>query len=215
MTNKLREPINSITHLAGALLSFIALIAMLSKVIITNPTFTSILSVTIFGICLILLYTVSGTYHGIMSNEKVINVLQKLDHSMIFVLIAGSYAPFCLISIGGKLGITMFIIMVTIAVLGITFKLCWFDCPRWLQTAMYIGMGWAALFMIKPLTAVLPGISLFWLVLGGVLYTIGGVIYGAKPKKLKIGKFEFHEIFHIFIILGSLSHFISVFCYVI
>ena len=107
---------------------------------------------------------------------------------MIFVLIAGSYAPFCLISIGGKLGITMFIIMVTIAVLGITFKLCWFDCPRWLQTAMYIGMGWAALFMIKPLTAVLPGISLFWLVLGGVLYTIGGVIYGVKPEKLRIGK---------------------------
>lgn len=105
--------------------------------------------------------------------------------------------------------------MVTIAVLGITFKLCWFDCPRWLQTAMYIGMGWAALFMIKPLTAVLPGISLFWLVLGGVLYTIGGVIYGVKPEKLRIGKWGFHEIFHIFILLGSLSHFICVFTYVI
>ena len=99
MTKNLREPINSITHLAGAGLSFIALIAMLAKVIITNPTFTSVLSVTIFGICLILLYTVSGTYHGIISNEKVINFLQKLDHSMIFVLIAGSYAPFCLISL--------------------------------------------------------------------------------------------------------------------
>ena len=185
MTNKLREPINSITHLAGALLSFIALIAMLVKVILTNPTFNSILSVTIFGICLILLYTISGTYHGIMSNEKVINVLQKLDHSMIFVLIAGSYAPY------------------------------WFDCSRWLQTSMYIGMGWASIFMLKPLCVNLPAMSIFWLVFGGVLYTIGGIIYGAKPKKLKIGKFEFHEIFHIFIILGSLSHFISVFCYVI
>ena len=215
MYKKLREPINAITHLAGAGLSLIALIAMLAKVISSNPTTTAILSVIIFGISLILLYTTSGTYNGITSNEKVISIFQKLDHSMIFVLIAGSYAPFCLISIGGKLGITMFIIMVTIAVLGITFKLCWFDCPRWLQTAMYIGMGWAALFMIKPLTAVLPGISLFWLVLGGVLYTIGGVIYGVKPEKLRIGKWGFHEIFHIFILLGSLSHFICVFTYVI
>ena len=98
---------------------------MLAKVISSNPTTTAILSVIIFGISLILLYTTSGTYHGITSNEKVISIFQKLDHSMIFVLIAGSYAPFCLISIGGKLGITMFIIMVTIAVLGITFKLCW------------------------------------------------------------------------------------------
>ena len=123
MTNKLREPINSITHLAGALLSFIALIAMLVKVILTNPTFNSILSVTIFGICLILLYTISGTYHGIMSNEKVINVLQKLDHSMIFVLIAGSYAPFCLISLKNSIGLPMLLIMFTIAIIGIIFKL--------------------------------------------------------------------------------------------
>ena len=215
MYKKLREPINAITHLAGAGLSLIALIAMLNKAISSNASNISILSVTIFGISLILLYTTSGTYHGIVSTQKVISFFQKLDHSMIFILIAGSYAPFCLISIGGKLGITMFIIMVTIAVLGITFKLCWFDCPRWLQTAMYIGMGWAALFMIKPLTAVLPGISLFWLVLGGVLYTIGGVIYGVKPEKLRIGKWGFHEIFHIFILLGSLSHFICVFTYVI
>ena len=215
MTNKLREPINSITHLAGALLSFIALIAMLVKVILTNPTFNSILSVTIFGICLILLYTISGTYHGIMSNEKVINVLQKLDHSMIFVLIAGSYAPFCLISLKNSIGLPMLLIMFTIAIIGIIFKLYWFDCPRWLQTSMYIGMGWASIFMLKPLCVNLPAMSIFWLVFGGVLYTIGGIIYGAKPKKLKIGKFEFHEIFHIFIILGRLSHFISVFCSVI
>ena len=93
----------------------------------------------------------------------------------------------------------MLLIMFTIAIIGIIFKLCWFDCPRWLQTSMYIGMGWASIFMLKPLCANLPTMSIFWLVVGGVLYTIGGIIYGAKPKKLKIGKFEFHEIFHIFI----------------
>ena len=215
MYNKLREPINSITHFAGAALSILALIAMLIKVIINDGSSVAIVSVTIFGISLILLYTISATYHGVISTEKVIFNLKRLDHSMIFILIAGSYAPFCLLAIGGSFGITMFIIMMSIAVFGIIFKLCWFDCPRWLQTSMYIAMGWSAVFMIKPLSAVLPLSSIFWLVLGGVLYTIGGVIYGAKPAKMKLGSFGFHEIFHIFILLGSLSHFICVFTYVL
>ena len=215
MYKKLREPINSITHFVGAGLSFIALIAMLVKVAISDPSVISILSVTIFGISLTLLYATSGTYHGIISTEKVIKFFQKLDHSMIFVLIAGSYAPFCLISIGDKFGFTMFLIMITLAIVGIIFKLCWFNCPCWVDSVMYIGMGWLALFMIKPLAAILPGISLFWLVLGGILYTIGGIIYATKSKKLTIGNWGFHEIFHIFILLGSLSHFICVYTYVI
>lgn len=215
MYKKLREPINSITHLAGAGLSLIALIAMLIKVVSAGASTVAIISVAIFGISLILLYITSGTYHGIVSSKKVISFFQKLDHSMIFVLIAGSYAPFCLLSIGGKFGITMFIIMISIAVLGIVFKLCWFDCPSWLDSAMYIGMGWAAIFMLKPLSAILPGISLFWLVLGGILYTIGGVIYALKSETFRIGNWGNHEIFHIFILLGSLSHFICVFTYVI
>ena len=215
MYKKLREPINSITHFVGAGLSFIALIAMLVKVAISDPSVISILSVTIFGISLTLLYATSGTYHGIISTEKVIKFFQKLDHSMIFVLIAGSYAPFCLISIGDKFGFTMFLIMITLAIVGIIFKLCWFNCPCWVDSVMYIGMGWIALFMIKPLAAILPGISLFWLVLGGILYTIGGIIYATKSKKLTIGNWGFHEIFHIFILIGSLSHFICVYTYVI
>lgn len=215
MYKKLREPINSITHFVGAGLSFIALIAMLVKVAISDPSVISILSVTIFGISLTLLYATSGTYHGIISTEKVIKFFQKLDHSMIFVLIAGSYAPFCLISIGDKFGFTMFLIMITLAIVGIIFKLCWFNCPCWVDSVMYIGMGWLALFMIKPLAAILSGISLFWLVLGGILYTIGGIIYATKSKKLTIGNWGFHEIFHIFILLGSLSHFICVYTYVI
>lgn len=215
MYNKLREPINSITHFAGAALSILALIAMLIKVIINDGSSIAIISVTIFGISLILLYTISATYHGVISTEKVIFNLKKLDHSMIFILIAGSYAPFCLLAIGGSFGTTMFTVMMSIAVFGIIFKLCWFNCPRWLQTSMYIAMGWSAVFMLKPLSAVLPLTSIFWLVLGGVLYTIGGVIYGAKPKKLKIRSFGFHEIFHIFILLGSLSHFICVFTYIL
>lgn len=215
MEKYFREPVNSLTHLVGAILSLFALIAMLVKGVVNDVSSVAIISVVIFGISLILLYSVSATYHGVITSDKIISRLRKLDHSMIFILIAGSYAPFCLIALGGSKGTIFFATIASIAIAGILFRMLWFDCPRWLQTALYIGLGWAAIFMIKPLSAVLSPISLFLLVLGGVLYTIGGVIYGLKPKKLQLGKFGFHEIFHIFIILGSLCHFICVFIYLL
>ena len=215
MNKYLREPINSLTHWIGAILSLFALIAMLIKGISNNSSAVAIVSVVIFGISLILLYSVSATYHGVITSDKVIHKLRKLDHSMIFILIAGSYAPFCLIALGESKGTVFFTTIASIAIAGILFRMLWFNCPRWLQTSLYIGLGWAAIFMIKPLSQVLNPISLFLLVLGGVLYTIGGVIYAIKPKKLSFGKFGFHEIFHIFIILGSLCHFICVFTYLL
>lgn len=214
MEKYLREPINSLTHLIGAILSLFALIAMLVKGVIYKESPIAIASVVIFGISLILLYSVSATYHGVITNDKKIFKLRKLDHSMIFVLIAGSYAPFSF-ALGGSKGVIFFTTIASIAIAGILFRMLWFNCPRWLQTSLYIGLGWAAIFMIKPLSQVLTPVSLFLLVLGGILYTIGGVIYGIKPKKLTFGAFGFHEIFHIFIMLGSLCHFISVFFYII
>lgn len=215
MEKYFREPVNSLTHLAGAILSLFALIAMLVKSVVNDVSSVAILSIVIFGISLILLYSVSATYHGVITSDKIISKLRKLDHSMIFILIAGSYAPFCLIALGGSKGTIFFATIASIAIAGILFRMLWFDCPRWLQTALYIGLGWAAIFMIKPLSSVLNPISLFLLVLGGILYTVGGVIYGLKPKKLQLGKFGFHEIFHIFILLGSLCHFICVFIYLL
>ncbi|GAA0750117.1 MULTISPECIES: hemolysin III family protein [Clostridium] len=215
MEKYLREPINSLTHWIGAILSLFALIAMLTKGLLNNASTVSIVSIVIFGISLISLYSVSATYHGVITSEKIIFRLRKLDHSMIFILIAGSYAPFCLIALGGSKGTVFFTTIASIAVAGILFRMLWFNCPRWLQTSLYIGLGWAAVFMIKPLSQVLNPASLYLLVLGGILYTVGGVIYALKPKMLKFGKFGFHEIFHIFIILGSLSHFISVFSYIL
>ena len=215
MEKYLREPINSLTHLIGAILSFFALIAMLVKGITSNASAVAIVSVIVFGTSLIALYSVSATYHGVITSDKIIFKLRKLDHSMIFILIAGSYAPFSLITLGGTKGTVFFTTIASIAIAGILFRMLWFNCPRWLQTSLYIGLGWAAIFMIKPLSQVLSPISLLLLVLGGVLYTVGGVIYGLKPKKLQLGKFGFHEIFHIFIILGSLCHFICVFLYLL
>ena len=215
MEKYFREPVNSLTHLVGAILSLFALIAMLVKGVVNDASSVAIVSIVIFGISLILLYSVSATYHGVITSDKIISRLRKLDHSMIFILIAGSYAPFCLIALRGSKGTIFFATIASIAIAGILFRMLWFDCPRWLQTALYIGLGWAAIFMIKPLSAVLSPVSLFLLVLGGILYTVGGIIYGLKPKKLQLGKFGFHEIFHIFIILGSLCHFICVFIYLL
>ena len=211
----LREPVNSLTHGIGFLLSLLALILMIFKGISNNLSPIGLVSVSIFGISLCLLYLTSSTYHGINTKDNIILNLRKLDHSMIFVLIAGSYAPYCLISLSNYKGSIFFIIISSLALLGIFFKLIWFNSPRWLQTSLYIVLGWAAVFMLKPLSNTLAFESLFLLVLGGVLYTIGGVIYGIKPKKLTFGVFGFHEIFHIFIMLGSLCHFISVFFYII
>lgn len=215
MNTYIREPINGLTHLIGAVLSFVALLAMVIKSSMTTSSPLSIAAVIIFGISMILLYAASATYHMVIAKDKVITFLRRLDHSMIFILIAGTYTPFCLISLRGITGWLLFSLVTGIAVLGVVFKLVWFHCPRWLSTALYIGMGWLIIFFASPLAENLPSGGLFLLVLGGILYTIGGVIYGAKPKFLEMKYWGYHEIFHIFIMLGTLAHFLSVFLYVI
>jgi hemolysin III len=211
----IREPINGLTHLAGAILSFAALLAMVIKASLTGGSTIAITAVMIFGISMILLYSASATYHMVVAKDHVIAFLRRLDHSMIFVLIAGSYTPFCLISLNGVTGWVMFAIVTFVAVCGVAFKMIWFNCPRWLSTALYIVMGWMVVSVVSPLSASLSGMGVFLLIVGGVLYTIGGVIYAVKPKFLKSKYMGFHEIFHIFILLGTLCHFLSVFLYVL
>ncbi|UII54348.1 hemolysin III family protein [Cytobacillus spongiae] len=215
MTSYIREPINGLTHLFGAILAFVGLLAMVIKASVTTASAITIASVIIFGLSMILLYTASATYHMVMAKDKVIAFLRKLDHSMIFVLIAGSYTPFCLVSLNGATGWVIYSIVAGLAILGVLFKMVWFNCPRWLSTALYIGMGWIIVFAFSPLSSALSAPGIFWLVAGGVMYTIGGVIYATKPKFLEFTHVGFHEIFHIFIMLGSLAHFLSVFLYVI
>lgn len=215
MGKYIREPINGFTHLGGAILSFVGLLALVIKTTLTSASAVDLTAVIIFGISMILLYAASATYHLVMASDKVIAFLRKLDHSMIFILIAGSYTPFCLIALKEDKGWILFTVVATIAVCGVLFKMIWFNCPRWISTCIYIGMGWISIFMIKPLYNSMPFGGIFLLLLGGIFYTIGAVIYALKPSALKFKNLGFHEIFHIFILLGSLSHFISVFEYVI
>ena len=212
---KLRDPISSITHLIGGVLSILALLSLILKqVIIGNIHVSLFVSTIIFGTSMILLYFTSGIYHAISARkEKTVLIMKKVDHSMIYILIAGSYSPFCLYVLPKRTGIPVFIILWVIAVLGITMKILWINMPRKLSSAMYIAMGWVAIFVIKDLYINLAPGAFFLLVLGGILYTIGGLIYAIKRPNLKV--WNFHDIFHIFIMLGSLAHFLLVFLFLI
>lgn len=215
MNQYIREPINAYTHLIGAALSFIGTILLLIYGGKGSPlTTTAIVSIIIFGLSLIALYTASGVYHAVRANQAVLLRLKKLDHSMIFILIAGSYTPFCLLALTGVWRISIITLVWSLALIGIILKVFWINMPRWVSTGFYIGMGWVALLALSPLAKALSVGGLTWLALGGIMYTIGGVIYGLKKPNIS-KTFGFHELFHIFVMLGSACHYWCVFNYVL
>nr|WP_295975600.1 hemolysin III family protein [uncultured Bacillus sp.] len=215
MNHFVREPINTYTHLTGMVLSALGLAAMISKALAAGSSALQLTALIAFGVSMILLYSASSIYHMVMADEKVIAFLRRMDHSMIFVLIAGTYAPLCLISLHGKTGWVLFSIVAFIAICGVIFKMVWFNCPRWLSTSLYIAMGWIIIFAAAPLSEAVSDKGLVLLIIGGLIYTIGGIIYAAKPKFMTFRKWGFHEIFHVYILLGSLAHFLCVYLYVI
>lgn len=216
MNKYFREPFNGFSHLLGAVISLVGLISLIIKTCISpHLTNLKLAGVIIFGFSLIFLYTASSVYHLVNSSQKVISFLRKLDHSMIYVLIAGTYTPICLISLSGSLRWYIFITVWSLALAGILFKMIWFNLPRWVSTAFYIGMGWLVVFFISPVAKAISARGILFLVLGGIFYTLGGIIYATKWPKLNTKVLGFHEIFHIFILLGSLNHFICIIKYVI
>jgi hemolysin III len=216
MMNKLREPMSSLTHLFGAIISFVGMIILIVyERNIPNATPLSFTAILMFGLSLILLYTASTVYHSVKSSDNVIKMLRKLDHSMIYVLIAGTYTPVALISLQGRLRWAVFIGMWSFAIVGVLFKVVWFNSPRWLSTMFYVLMGWIAVFLISPLSKVMSISGLLWLFIGGVFYTLGAVIYATKWPKIKSKVFGFHEIFHVFVLAGSFCHYFMIFRYVL
>ena len=213
MLSKFREPISSLTHLLGAFLSLIGLILLIKYSLDTSNVYNTIM-LAVFGVSSILLYSASSTYHQCLSSEKVIKVLRRVDHSMIYVLIAGTYTPICLIALKGKIGTFLFLGVWLLAFIGILLKIVWFDAPRWLYTGFYILMGWISVFAIVPIIRAVSVGGFMWLLAGGLFYTIGAVIYATKRPKINLKFFGFHEIFHIFIMLGSLCHYILMFKYI-
>lgn len=213
-TKRAREPISSLTHLYGALISAAGLVLLLVKTLIQSEiSWKEVFSAGLFGFSLVALYTASSVYHFSNAAPRILLLLRKLDHAMIYVLIAGTYTPVMLnlLPFPNNIGFTIFIWCFALA--GIIIKLSWFDAPRWLQTSLYLVMGWSILASPSVFLLMSPG-AIALLSLGGASYTIGGIIYMVKKPNLSAG-FGFHELFHLFVLLGSLFHFLLVYCYII
>ena len=214
MIDKVREPVSCFTHLGAAIMSVVGTVFLIIYAI-SLGTPLHIVGYSITGASLILLYTASSLYHLLPVSPKAIKVLRKIDHMMIYVLIAGTYTPICLVSLKGAFGIGLLIAIWFLAILGMVLKMVWFDAPRWLYTAFYLIMGWLVVVAIFPLYRAIPATGIRLLVAGGMSYTIGAVIYATKWPFRESKIFGFHEIFHIFIIIGSVFHYFFVLKYAI
>lgn len=212
----LKDPGSAITHFIGMLMAIFAGIPLLLKAA-QEPARIYLVSLSIYLVSMILLYAASTTYHSLDISEKVNRSLKKFDHMMISVLIAGTYTPICLLVIKGTLGITLLAIVWSFAIVGIIIKAFWVTCPKWFSSVLYIGMGWTCVLAFTRLLNALPPAAFGWLLAGGIIYTIGGVIYALKLPifNSKHKNFGSHEIFHLFVMGGSVCHFIVMYVFIL
>lgn len=211
----IREPGSAITHFIAMMMAVFATVPLLVKAGIQSG-WENFLAMAIFMGSMILLYGASATYHSVDLTGRSLRVFRKLDHMMIFVLIAGSYTPVCLIVLGGKLGYTLLALVWGIAAVGMLVKACWITCPKWFSSVIYIAMGWVCVLVFGPLLKALSAPAFLWLLAGGIIYTVGGVIYALKLPifNAKHKFFGSHEVFHLFVMGGSICHFIFMYLYV-
>lgn len=213
---RIKEPGSAITHFIGMVMAVIASVPLLIKAA-HQPDSIYFIAMSVYAASLILLYAASTTYHTFDISERVNKLLKKIDHMMISVLIAGSYTPVCLIALKGRLGIILLSIVWGIAIAGILIKAFWIFCPKWVSSVLYIGMGWTCVLAFTQLLSNLAPAAFGWLLAGGIIYTIGGVIYALKLPLFnsRHQNFGSHEIFHLFVMGGSACHFIVMYAYLL
>lgn len=211
-----KDPGSAITHFIGMLMAIFAAIPLLIKAA-HEPGRIYLVSIAVYVASLILLYAASTTYHTFNISKKVNTILKKIDHMMISVLIAGSYTPICLLVLGGRMGWILLAIVWGFAIAGILIKAFWVFCPKWVSSVLYIGMGWTCVLAFTQLLNSLSPAGFRWLLAGGIIYTVGGVIYALKFPifNRKHKNFGSHEIFHLFVMGGSLCHFVVMYAFVL
>lgn len=190
----------------GAMGSIVALTLMVVFAVLKADVW-HVVSFSIFGGTLILMYTSSFLYHGLKISEKALEIFRRIDHIMIFMVIAGSYTPLCLVPLRGPWGWSLFGTVWGIALVGIFLKIFFMNTPRWISTLIYLIMGWLCMVAVYPLTRTLEPIAMFWLVMEGLFYSIGALVYSLRKPDPFPGILGFHEIWHVFVILGSACHF--------
>jgi hemolysin III len=202
----LKEPFSGLSHLASALAAAVGLVVLLEA---ARPAPGRIAAFTLYGLSLVLLFSASAAYHLVRARPDTERLLRRLDHSAIYLLIAGTYTPVCISVLPGTLGTVILVIIWIFAAAGILAKAFLFDrIPNWVSTALYIAMGWLGVVAIVPLVRALPFEGIAWLAGGGLLYTLGAVIYGLKKPDPFPGIFGSHEIWHLFVSAGAASHFL-------
>ena len=217
MTKKhIKDPGSAITHFIGMLMAIFAAVPLLIKAA-HEPGHLYLTALTIYAASLILLYAASTTYHTVDISEKVNTILKKIDHMMISVLIAGTYTPICLLVLDRKTGITLLLLVWGIAIAGILIKAFWVYCPKWFSSVLYICMGWTCVLAFTQILNTLSPAAFGWLLAGGIIYTIGGIIYALKLPIFnnRHKNFGSHEIFHLFVMAGSACHFIVMYAYLL
>ncbi len=212
MFQKFREPVSGLTHMGAAIAAAAGSVILLY---LTRGNMAKFVSLSIYGISLILMFTASAVYHLVKAGPRLVLFLRKLDHSAIYLVIAGTYTPICLIFMTGFWRIGMLVIIWSLALVGIGVKLFVINAPRWLTAGVYLLMGWLSLAAVGEIVSSVPAGAIFWLVLGGLFYTVGAIIYVLKKPDFYPGVFGFHEVWHIFVILGAFSHFVIMAAFVV
>jgi hemolysin III len=211
MLSRLREPVSGLSHLAAAVAAAAGLALLL---LLGRDSLIKELSLAVYGVSLVLTFSASAAYHLVKAKPAGLSLLRKVDHSAIYVLIAGTYTPICLHFFSGFWQWGMVATIWVLALLGILVKLFMMNAPRWLVAGLYLLMGWLSLAATSEILAALPAGALLALVLGGVFFTLGAVVYVARKPDFRPGTFGFHEVWHLFVILGCLCHFALMALYV-
>lgn len=202
----LREPFNSLSHLAGAAIALPAAVMLVARA----DTPAKAIAFAIYGASLFFMMAASGIYHASMASPRVLARLRKVDHSAIYLLIAGSYTPFCLIAFDGFWRWGMLAIIWALALAGIIIKIYIIGLPRGVTAGIYLAMGWLSLIAGREFLTALSPTTLAWLAAGGVLYSLGAIVYATKKGDFFPGRFGFHEIWHVFVLLAAAAHFVAI-----
>jgi len=205
---RLKEPFSGISHFIGAVLGLVLLVALL---ILADGRVRDTVAYAVYGGSLIALYTASAVYHSLHVHDRIRGWLQKMDHAAIFMLIAGTYTPVCLVALWGRGGAWILAVEWGLALFGIAGILLWKNAPHWLRVTLYIAMGWLAVAAWPQMRAALPPAALSWIIAGGLAYT-GGVFFFALDQKKLLGRIPLtaHDVWHVFVMAGSACHAIAI-----
>jgi len=214
MKNRLgmKDPISTLTHFIPFIAAIVGLVFL---IVVSKGSVSKLVTMTIYGVSMIILYGASTVYHWVRTTPNKELVLKKIDHIAIYILIAGSYTPVFYYGLEGSWRLAMLISVWSLAVIGVVLKIWFIHAPRYVSTAFYVSLGWIALVPFFQLIHQLPLGALILMISGGVTYTVGAIIYATKWLDFFPNRFGFHEIFHLFVVAGSVIHFIMIAVYLL